>query len=75
MAYRLLALFLLTASALSAQVETTGADLYRQYCAGCHGQEGLGIPQAFPPLARSDFIAQHRERALRAPLEGLKDKP
>ena len=71
---RLLALALLTATSLSAQVETTGGDLYRQYCAACHGQEGLGIPQAFPPLARSDFIANQRERALRAPLEGLKDK-
>ena len=71
---RFLALCLLSASPLCAQDETTGADLYRQYCAACHGQEGLGIPQAFPPLARSDFIAQHRARALRAPLEGLKDK-
>ena len=71
---RLLALCLLTAASLSAQVEPTGAELYRQYCAACHGQEGLGIPQAFPPLARSDYIANQRERALRAPLEGLKDK-
>ena len=71
---RLLALCLLTAASLSAQVEPTGAELYRQYCAACHGQEGLGIPQAFPPLAASDFIANQRERALRAPLEGLKDR-
>jgi glucose/arabinose dehydrogenase len=71
---RLLALCLLTAASLSAQVEPTGAELYRQYCAACHGQEGLGIPQAFPPLAASDFIAKQRERALRAPLEGLKDR-
>lgn len=67
-------LALLTASTLPAQVESTGAELYRQYCAACHGQEGLGIPQAFPPLAGSDFIAKQRERALRAPLEGLKDR-
>ena len=60
--------------ALLAQGQPTGAELYRQHCAACHGQEGRGIPQAFPPLAGSDFIANQREKALRAPLEGLKDK-
>ncbi|MEY5011423.1 MAG: hypothetical protein RLZZ253_2562 [Verrucomicrobiota bacterium] len=67
-------LALLGGAHLFAQVETTGADLYRQHCAACHGQEGLGIPQAFPPLVRSDFISDQRERALRAPLEGLRGR-
>ena len=57
---------------LCAQGAPTGAELYRQYCAACHGQEGRGIPQAFPPLAGSDFLATQRDKALKAPLEGLR---
>lgn len=72
--FSFLALTALATAQMSAQVESTGAELYRQYCAPCHGQEGLGIPQAFPPLVGSDFISNHRDRALRAPLEGLKGR-
>ncbi|MEZ0387311.1 MAG: PQQ-dependent sugar dehydrogenase [Verrucomicrobium sp.] len=48
-----------------------GAELYRQHCAICHGMEGQGIPGVFPPLAKSDFLVESRDKALRAPLEGL----
>ncbi len=48
-----------------------GADLYRIQCSACHGPEGKGIPGVFPPLAGSDFLREHREQALRAPMEGL----
>lgn len=51
--------------------ETTGADLYLKYCAVCHGQEGLEVNKSFPPLAESDYLSKEREKALRAPLEGL----
>jgi cytochrome c5 len=70
----LLILLLGVGQKLSLHGQPNGAELYRQYCAACHGQEGRGIPQAFPPLAGSDFIQQQREKALRAPLEGLKEK-
>jgi len=66
-------LYLLPALLL-AQGQPDGAALYRQYCAACHGQEGRGIPNAFPPLAGSDFLVGQREKALRAPLEGLKER-
>jgi glucose/arabinose dehydrogenase len=59
---------------LCGQGRPDGAELYRQYCAACHGGEGRGIPNAFPPLAGADFLVQHREKALRAPLEGLKER-
>ena len=29
----------------------TGAKLYEQHCAGCHGIKGDGVPNAYPPLA------------------------
>jgi glucose/arabinose dehydrogenase len=48
-----------------------GGELYRQHCAICHGAEGQGIPGVFPPLAGSDFLEHQREKALKAPLEGL----
>ena len=50
-----------------------GADLYRIQCSACHGPEGKGIPGVFPPLAGSDFLRDHREQALRAPMEGLQE--
>ena len=34
-----------------------GRELYLQNCAACHQPEGQGLPGAFPPLAKSDFIA------------------
>lgn len=57
-----------------AQGQPSGQELYFQYCSACHGQEGRGIPNVFPPLAGSDFLENNREKALRAPLEGLKEK-
>jgi glucose/arabinose dehydrogenase len=48
-----------------------GAELYKANCAMCHGPEGLGMTGVFPPLAKSDFLSNHREKALRGPMEGL----
>jgi len=68
------ALLCLLPGLLLGQGRPDGAQLYRTYCAGCHGLEGRGIPNAFPPLAGSDFLTRHREKALRAPMEGLKER-
>lgn len=51
-----------------------GAALYQQNCGLCHGPEGLGMTNVFPPLAKSDFLTKEREKALRGPMEGLKGK-
>jgi mono/diheme cytochrome c family protein len=32
-------------------VRKTGAKLYEQHCASCHGDEGEGAPGAYPALA------------------------
>ena len=56
---------------VTATAAPDGAALYRQHCAVCHQAEGQGVPGVFPPLAASDFLLKDRERALRAPLEGL----
>lgn len=65
---RLAALLFLT---LPLHAAPDGAELYKANCSMCHGPEGLGIAGVFPPLAKSDFLADFREKSLRAPMEGL----
>ena len=36
-----------------------GEHLYGQHCAGCHGEQGEGLGHLIPPLAGSDYLAQH----------------
>jgi mono/diheme cytochrome c family protein len=36
-----------------------GERLYGQHCASCHGEQGEGLGQLIPPLAGSDYLAQH----------------
>ncbi len=33
-----------------------GKDLFVNKCASCHQLDGEGVPPAFPPLAKSDFL-------------------
>ncbi|HMU55393.1 MAG TPA: c-type cytochrome, partial [Nitrospira sp.] len=40
----------------------SGEPLYKTYCMGCHQAEGQGIPGAFPPLAKSDYVAGETAR-------------
>lgn len=37
----------------------------------CHQSEGQGIPAAFPPLAKSDYLNADPNRAINAVLHGL----
>ncbi len=37
-----------------------GQRLYAQHCAGCHGEQGQGLARLIPPLAGSDYLADHR---------------
>lgn len=37
-----------------------GERLYHQYCANCHGPEGKGFANLYPPLAASDYLAPNR---------------
>lgn len=40
-----------------------GQRIYEQNCAACHQPTGEGIPNAFPPLAKSDFLLKDKLRA------------
>src|SRR5690349_7932882 len=40
--------------------ERSGAALYSQHCANCHGAAGDGLGNLIPPLAGADYLATHR---------------
>ncbi|MEL1253010.1 copper-containing nitrite reductase [Flavobacterium sp. DGU38] len=49
----------------------SGKELYGRTCFACHQPSGQGIPNAFPPLAKSDFLNANPDRAISAVLHGL----
>ncbi len=51
-----------------------GKNTYSQNCLACHQPEGQGVPGAFPPLAKSDFLMQDKSRAISVLLHGLTGK-
>ncbi|GAA4497944.1 hypothetical protein GCM10023172_13810 [Hymenobacter ginsengisoli] len=50
---------LLTLPSCFTNKQHQGERLYVQHCSGCHGEQGQGIGQLIPPLAGSDYLAQH----------------
>ena len=48
-----------------------GKQKYEAVCAACHQPTGVGVPHAFPPLAKSDFLNADKKRAIRTVLHGL----
>jgi nitrite reductase (NO-forming) len=51
-----------------------GLRVFTQICAACHQLNGLGIPAAFPPLAKSDFLMADKKRSIQAVVKGLQGK-
>ena len=49
-----------------------GKITYQQTCFACHQAEGQGIPNAFPPLAKSDYLNADLNRAIDIILNGLR---
>ncbi|WP_179349111.1 copper-containing nitrite reductase [Winogradskyella pacifica] len=48
-----------------------GKQIYMQNCFACHQSEGQGIPNAFPPLAKSDYLNADVDRAIGVVVNGL----
>lgn len=49
-----------------------GKTVYMQVCFACHQPTGLGIPNMFPPLAGSDWVAAKKpDRLIRMVLQGV----
>ncbi|MFP4596811.1 MAG: cbb3-type cytochrome c oxidase subunit II [Persicimonas sp.] len=52
--------------------KSPGASLYEQKCASCHGSDGSGVPQTFPPLAGDPVVtADKPDDHVRIILEGM----
>jgi nitrite reductase (NO-forming) len=52
------------------QKNTDGKAIYMKVCFACHQAEGQGIPGAFPPLAKSDYLNADVNRAIDIILHG-----
>ncbi|MEO8614748.1 MAG: PVC-type heme-binding CxxCH protein, partial [Luteolibacter sp.] len=52
-------------------VHERGAMVYARTCVACHGPEGKGVPNAFPPLDGSEWIAADPAITTRIVLNGL----
>ena len=48
----------------------SGKNIYMQTCFACHQAEGQGIPNAFPPLANSDYLNADVNRSIGIILKG-----
>ncbi|PWL30002.1 cytochrome c [uncultured Roseivirga sp.] len=48
-----------------------GKNTYNQVCMACHMDKGQGIPNVFPPLAKSDYLMKDVTRNIKNLIEGL----
>src|SRR5689334_22703164 len=48
-----------------------GKEVYEGNCITCHMNEGEGIEGAFPPLAKSDYLAD-KNRLIKVVLQGVR---
>lgn len=49
-----------------------GEEVYEKNCVACHQSEGQGVEGAFPPLAKSDYLLEDKNRAIRQIIHGSK---
>jgi mono/diheme cytochrome c family protein len=47
-----------------------GKAVYAKTCIACHQPTGAGIPGAFPPLAKSDYLNANVNRAIKQVIKG-----
>lgn len=50
-----------------------GKLIYKNACADCHGDNGEGLLDLVPPLAKSDYLAAHQAELIQIITKGLKD--
>ena len=49
-----------------------GAEIYQDFCAQCQLDTGVGVPGAFPPLNKSDYLFEDITRSIAGIKYGLK---
>ena len=47
----------------------SGEDIYKQTCITCHQANGSGIPNTYPPLSKSDYLAD-KEKVISQVIRG-----
>lgn len=47
-----------------------GKTVYSKTCVACHQATGAGVPGAFPPLAKSDYLNADVNRAIKQVIKG-----
>jgi nitrite reductase (NO-forming) len=65
-----------TAPAATTKAERVdlGAGVFANNCQACHQADGQGVPDAFPPLAKSDYLNADKIRAIKTVTGGLETK-
>ena len=65
------------AAATKVQRVELGSGVFANNCQACHQADGQGVPDAFPPLAKSDYLNGDKIRAIRTVTGGLEqpEKP
>ncbi len=53
------------------QTAAKGKVVFDKVCIACHQANGQGIPGAFPPLAKSDYLNANVNRAIKGVVKGL----
>jgi nitrite reductase (NO-forming) len=48
-----------------------GERFYKANCIACHQANGAGVPNAFPPLANSDYLMADKARSILTVIDGL----
>jgi nitrite reductase (NO-forming) len=48
-----------------------GEMLFKGTCSVCHQPNGSGLPNVFPPLAKSDYLMANKQRSIEVVLQGL----
>ena len=54
--------------------QAPGVDAVENNCQACHQENGEGVPNAFPPLAGSDYLGSDKARAIKTVTGGLEQK-
>jgi mono/diheme cytochrome c family protein len=50
---------------LMQESKARGAVIYQDFCITCHLPTGEGVPEVYPPLAKSDYLLSNRTASIR----------
>ncbi|WP_235296212.1 c-type cytochrome [Portibacter marinus] len=56
------------------KVYVQGERLYNTYCSNCHGKDGMGLKNLYPPLNNSDYYEENQDMIACIILKGLEEE-